>query len=140
MGNLADELADAFSDSGAEDEDGGDDASQSDGTPSATQQLPLTKVGSEERVSRTEAELLSAGQQGHKRNVSVYDGSEYGSESDLETPGMPLSLLSKIDAINSLARRGTEDYGGPNENAFYRLTDGLRDLGSQSGVEGGASR
>lgn len=80
------------------------------------------------------------GRRGHKRVGSVYDGSEYGSDSDLESPGMPTSLVAKIDAVESLARRGTEDNGGPADGVCGRLVEGLRDLGSQSGVEGGASR
>lgn len=80
------------------------------------------------------------GRRGHKRVGSVYDGSEYGSDSDLESPGMPTSLVAKIDAVESLARRGTEDNGGPTDGVCKRLVDELRDLGSQSGVEGGASR
>ncbi|OAA64555.1 hypothetical protein SPI_03202 [Niveomyces insectorum RCEF 264] len=74
------------------------------------------------------------------RAGSVYDGSEYGSDSDLDSPGMPPSLVAKIDAVESLARRGTEENGGPTDGVCRRLTEGLRDLGSQSGVEGGASR
>jgi hypothetical protein len=70
----------------------------------------------------------------------VYDGSEYGSESDLESPGMPPSLVAKMDAVESLARRGTENTGGPGDGVFKRVIEGLRDLGSQSGVEGSTTR
>ncbi|CAK7208226.1 hypothetical protein SCUCBS95973_000031 [Sporothrix curviconia] len=80
------------------------------------------------------------GRRGHKRVGSVYDGSEYGSDSDLESPGMPTSLVAKIDAVESLARRGTEDNGSTTDGVCKRLVEELRDLGSQSGVEGGASR
>jgi hypothetical protein len=83
---------------------------------------------------------LSPGKKSHRRQGSAYDGSEYGSESDLDLPGIPSSLVAKIDAVDSLARRGTEDYGGPENNVFHRVTDGLKDLGSQSSVEGSASR
>ncbi|CAK7264103.1 hypothetical protein SEPCBS119000_000828 [Sporothrix epigloea] len=82
----------------------------------------------------------SGGRRGHKRIDSVYDGSEYGSDSDLESSGMPMSLVAKIDAVESLARRGTEDNGSPADGVCKRLVEELRDLGSQSTVEGGASR
>ncbi|KAK3373725.1 hypothetical protein B0T24DRAFT_553266 [Lasiosphaeria ovina] len=77
---------------------------------------------------------------GHRRAPSEYDGSEYGSESDLESPGMPPKLVEKMGEVESLARRGTESNGSSTDGVFQRVTDGLRDLGSQSGVEGGATR
>lgn len=78
---------------------------------------------------------------GHHRRVgSEYDGSEYGSESDLETAGIPPRLLERMDEVESLARRGTENNGSAADGAFKRVTEGLRDLGSQAGVEGGATR
>ncbi|KJR80358.1 uncharacterized protein SPSK_05266 [Sporothrix schenckii 1099-18] len=97
----------------------------------ASLSLPSTHGGSAQGGSS---------RRGHKRVGSVYDGSEYGSDSDLESPGMPTSLVAKMDAVESLARRGTEDNGGPTDGVCKRLVDELRDLGSQSGVEGGASR
>ena len=77
---------------------------------------------------------------GHRRKGSEYDGSEYGSESDLESPGMPPKLVEKIDEVESLARRGAENNGSASDGAIKRVTDSLRDLGSQAGVEGGATR
>jgi hypothetical protein len=77
---------------------------------------------------------------GHRRAGSEYDGSEFGSESDLESPGMPPRLVEKIDEVESLARRGTEKNGSAADGTFQRVTEGLRDLGSQAGVEGGATR
>jgi hypothetical protein len=53
---------------------------------------------------------------------------------------MPPKLVEKIDEVESLARRGAENNGSPADGAFKRLTDSLRDLGSQGGIEGGASR
>ncbi len=76
----------------------------------------------------------------HRRAGSEYDGSEYGSDSDLDSPGMPPSLVAKIDAVESLARRGTESNGGPTDGVFKRVTENLKDLGSQSGVESSATR
>jgi hypothetical protein len=53
---------------------------------------------------------------------------------------MPVSLVAKLDGIESLARRGTETNGSPADGVFQRVTDHLRELGSQSGVEGSATR
>ena len=77
---------------------------------------------------------------GHRRMGSEYDGSEYGSETDLESPGMPYRLVEKIDEVESLARRGAENNGSAADGAVKRVTDSLRDLGSQAGIEGGATR
>ncbi|KAL2021462.1 hypothetical protein VTK56DRAFT_7095 [Thermocarpiscus australiensis] len=77
---------------------------------------------------------------GHRRAGSEYDGSEYGSESDLESTGMPPRLVEKMDEVESLARRGAENNGSAADGTFKRVTEGLRDLGSQSGIEGGATR
>lgn len=152
LGNLADELADAFSDSGEEGEYYEDD----NGTPNISVEEADGRDGAE--VTRdsgvdvaslaeagTKAKNLNLGppplaQRGHRRTGSEYDGSEYGSESDLDSPGMLPSLVAKMDAVESLARRGTESNGGPTDGVFHRVTEGLRDLGSQAGVEGSATR
>jgi hypothetical protein len=76
----------------------------------------------------------------HQRRPSDYDGSDYGGGSDLDSPGMPPGLVSRIDLVESLARRGTESTGGDQDNVVKRLVDGLKELGGQSGVEGGATR
>lgn len=152
LGNLADELADALSDGEDEFYDGADG-------PSAPDIAVDTTEGDEERqegVRDSGVELASPQERknkhlsltlppatngrGHRRKGSQYDGSEYGSESDLDSPGMPSSLVAKIDAVESLARRGTENNGGPTDGVFQRVTDGLRDLSSQSNVESNTSR
>ncbi|KAI1391302.1 uncharacterized protein F4822DRAFT_396260 [Hypoxylon trugodes] len=154
LGNLADELADALSGSGEDEdyyEDGegpsrlksdqiGDDGRQ------ATEGIRDSGVDVQSqsdqhgRTKSTNLGIPSPPARGHRRTGSAYDGSEYGSESDLDSPGMPPSLVAKIDAVESLARRGTESNGGPTDGVFQRLTEGLRDLGSQSGVEGSTTR
>ncbi|SPJ85526.1 uncharacterized protein FTOL_11307 [Fusarium torulosum] len=152
MGNLADELADAFSDSGDEGDytdgdansdmfrpegetQGHEEADEMDDTE--TTSSPTKKDA--ERAKAVNLTLLSPRRK-HQRQTSNYDGSEYGSESDLDSPGMPPGLVSKMDAVESLARRGTENYGGPADDVFKRVTNALRDLGSQSSVEASASR
>ena len=154
LGNLADELADAFSD---EEDDGYYD---NDGSaPDASFDLPhreteQTKdairdsgvdVGSPANTSPRQTRnaslsLPSPNGRGHRRAGSDYDGSEYGSGSELDSAGMPPKLLEKMAAVESLARRGAENNGSATDGTFQRVTDGLRDLGSQSGVEGGATR
>ncbi|GJN81147.1 hypothetical protein PLIIFM63780_004679 [Purpureocillium lilacinum] len=162
MGNLADELADAFTDSedGEDDEAGNDEkeglprhgetGENTDGQPN-----PVDAAATERPKGTTTggSSVGDGGAQGkdgtlgipspykrvHQRKGSEYDGSEYGSESDLDAAGMPPTLIAKIDAVESLARRGTGSFGGPADDVLQRVTDGLRDLGSQSTVEGSAS-
>ncbi|KAF6813415.1 hypothetical protein CSOJ01_04599 [Colletotrichum sojae] len=152
LGNLADELADAFSDSGDEGEYYEDD----NGAPNISVEEADGRAGAEEtrdsgvdvasvgdvggRTKNLNLGPPSPPRRGHRRTGSEYDGSEYGSESDLDSPGMLPSLVAKIDAVESLARRGTESNGGPTDGVFARVTESLRDLGSQAGVEGSATR
>ncbi|KAI3536561.1 hypothetical protein CABS03_06812 [Colletotrichum abscissum] len=156
LGNLADELADAFSDSGDEgeyyEEETNNDENNGSGTPNIN-----VEEATFEGIRDSGVDVASLGeaggkgknfnlgpppaaQRGHRRSGSEYDGSEYGSESDLDSPGMLPSLVAKMDAVESLARRGTESNGGPTDGVFSRVTEGLRDLGSQAGVEGSATR
>lgn len=152
LGNLADELA-AFSD-----EDDDDYYGNEGGPPDISFELQEDEDAQEGKDTvrdsgvdvesppalaarqngRESLSLPSPAHRGHRRATSDYDGSEYGSEGDLESPGMPPKLVEKIAEVESLARRGTET--SPSDGALKRVTDGLRDLGSQSGVEGGASR
>ncbi|CAF3503256.1 hypothetical protein SNK03_002185 [Fusarium graminearum] len=152
MGNLADELADAFSDSGDEGDFTDGDANSEMLGPGGdahgpeyademedTEGTSSPKKQEADRARVANLTLLSPRRK-HQRQTSNYDGSEYGSESDLDSPGMPPGLVSKMDAVESLARRGTENYGGPADDVFKRVTNALRDLGSQSSVEASASR
>ncbi|TPX15119.1 uncharacterized protein E0L32_004677 [Thyridium curvatum] len=152
LGNLADELADALS-------DGEDDEYYDDNTGAPDVSFDVQEAGTDgvegQRDSGVDVDpspkhlthsknmslsLPSPNHGRHRRAGSEYDGSEYGSESDLDSPSMPPSLVAKIDAVESLARRGTENNGSQTDGVFTRVTDSLRDLGSQSGVEGGATR
>lgn len=154
LGNLADELA-GFEDDGEDDyyeeEDGiaaAEDMSFADPSERrGDQQVEGMRDSGVELASpssgRKDSNLAPTnGVNGHRRTESRYDGSEYGngSESDLESPGMPPSLIAKIDAVESLARRGTESNGSSADGVVKRVIEGLQDLGSQAGVEGGASR
>ncbi|KAG5990758.1 hypothetical protein E4U52_004307 [Claviceps spartinae] len=152
MGNLADELADAFSDSDEEDESEYERV-QERAFPSQSRQLEsdctndaaggrsgiLSTPKRSQNKGKSQKLLSPHGRD--NRSVAIdYDGSEYGSESDLDCAGIPATLVAKIDGIESLARRGTEKYGGADDDVFQRVTDSLRDLGSQLTVEGNASR
>jgi hypothetical protein len=167
LGNLADELAGAFSDGedddydGYEDEgydqDAADEQMSEVGAPGISLEDTTDQgdqrgqgegvrdsgvdVGSPSgSTSKASLGLPTPNARGHRRKGSEYDGSEYGSESDLESPGMPPNLVVKMDEVESLARRGAENNGSSTDGTFKRVTDGLRDLGSQAGVEGGATR
>ncbi|KAI2781797.1 hypothetical protein F4815DRAFT_75510 [Daldinia loculata] len=152
LGNLADELADALSGSGEEEyyEDGEEHSQfgfdEGDQGQAPTDGIRDSGVDVEsqpdhrEKTRNASLGIPSPPGRGHRRTASAYDGSEYGSESDLESPGMPPSLVARIDAVESLARRGIESNGSSSDAVFQRLTDGLRDLGSQSGVEGSTTR
>ena len=80
----------------------------------------------------------------HQRKPSAmsdYDGSDYGDASDLETvEGISASLEHRLAAIESLARRGTESNGSDEDNIVSRVTESLGYLASQTVVETGASR
>ncbi|KAI2463983.1 hypothetical protein F4781DRAFT_414565 [Annulohypoxylon bovei var. microspora] len=153
LGNLADELADALSGSGDDEEYYEDEGSsrlgfdqKKDNSRDSVDGIRDSGVdvasqsGQHGRTKSTSLGIPSPPGRGHRRTGSAYDGSEYGSESDLDSPGMPPSLVAKIDAVESLARRGTESNGGSTDGVFQRLTDGLKDLGSQSSVEGSTTR
>ncbi|KAK4169151.1 hypothetical protein QBC43DRAFT_308797 [Cladorrhinum sp. PSN259] len=169
LGNLADELAGAFDDDyddydGQEgeydDEEELDGESRGSGAPGITletddEDAQDSKRDGGVRDSGVDVESPQnmiahhrgsltlpspTGKRGHRRKASDYDGSEFGTDSDLESPGMPPRLVEKMDEVESLARRGTEKTGSVMDGTFARVTEGLRDLGSQSGLEGCATR
>lgn len=77
----------------------------------------------------------------HQRHQSLYDGSDYGDDSDLEAnQAISPALEGRMAAIESLARRGMEENGSAADSIIKRVTEQLRDLGSQIGIENGATR
>lgn len=133
LGNLADELAGWEEDEEDEEID--------------LNFQELTVEGGETRDSGVDVDVspaksahLTPPMNGHRRAHSDYDGSDYGGESDLDSPGIPPGLVARMDTVESLARRGTEDSGTERDNVVKRVIEGLKDLGSQSGVESGSSR
>lgn len=77
----------------------------------------------------------------HRRQNSHYDGSEYGDDTDFEDAiGISPSLEARMAAVESLARRGTESNGSDADMIVQRVAESLKDLGSQSGLEQSATR
>ncbi|PGH19206.1 hypothetical protein AJ80_04177 [Polytolypa hystricis UAMH7299] len=76
----------------------------------------------------------------HRRNESMYDGSDYGNDSDFEDQGdLPPSLEVRIAGVEDLLRWST---GGNSSTsgAVESFIDNLRDLGGQSKIETNATR
>jgi hypothetical protein len=76
----------------------------------------------------------------HSRQRSLYDGSDYGSDSDFDNEGISPALEARMAAIESLARRGMEENGSAADQVVTRVTEQLKDLGSQIAIENGATR
>lgn len=159
LGNLADELGEL--EDWDEDEDGvggdyeddsdlaHDDGSQigvavdhdgSVGTATAVRDSGVAMHSSSPAASRLSPQSAVKGRK-HQRQHSLYDGSDYGDDSDLEAnEGISPALESRMAAIESLARRGMEENGSATDGVVKRVTEQLRDLGSQIGIENGATR
>lgn len=76
----------------------------------------------------------------HNRQRSLYDGSDYGSDTDFDNEGISPAMESRMAAVESLARRGMEENGSASDQVIKRVTEQLRDLGSQIAIENGATR
>ncbi|CAL5872925.1 uncharacterized protein PFLUO_LOCUS7194 [Penicillium psychrofluorescens] len=153
LGNLADELADAWEQeeegygyaSGQENGRTGSHQDHSDGEDAYLQSVRDMRTRSPsadlspEHAARSKHR--SAHLRQHRRQESYYDGSDYGNESDLdETSDIPPGLDSQMASIDSLARRGIENNGSDNDLVIQRTVEALRDLGGQSGIENSAMR
>jgi hypothetical protein len=147
LGNLADELADAWDDEEGDEEDGEPDMNfqeageEGEGEP--TRDSGVDVAGSPVETPLKSANLTpptATGGRGHRRQPSEYDGSDYGGDSDMDSPGMPPGLVARMDMVESLARRGTENNGTDRDCVVKRVIEGLKDLGGQSGVEGATTR
>lgn len=150
LGNLADELADAWE----QEEDGYGYASgqesartgsqqmdQSDGEDAYMQSVHNMRSGSPTAGSPARNRLRAPHLRQHRRQESHYDGSDYGNDSDLdETADISPALESQMADIESLARRGVENNGSENDHVIQRTVEALRDLGGQSGIENSAMR
>ncbi|EKD20887.1 uncharacterized protein L3040_000990 [Drepanopeziza brunnea f. sp. 'multigermtubi'] len=149
LGNLADELADAWEEGEEEDDedyepdmnfqevrDEGNGPTRDSGVDVGSSPVQVQPKS----ANLTPPTPTIGGGRRHRRQPSEYDGSDYGGDSDLESPGMPTGLLARMDMVDSLARRGAENNGTDRESVVKRVIDGLKDLGGQSGVEGNATR
>ncbi|KAL2863878.1 uncharacterized protein BJX67DRAFT_362396 [Aspergillus lucknowensis] len=144
LGNLADELADAW-----EDDDGGYGyASGQEAGPSGSQPLvpmgmrtPSPGYSSDRDSLQPPRPKLRNGVNRHRRDESQYDGSDYGNGSDFEeAPDMSPGLENQMAEIEGLARRGLENNGSENDHVIERAVAALQDLGAQSGIENNAMR
>ena len=143
LGNLADELADAWDEDELEEEDEEPDMNfqNTRGEPTRDSGVDVESSSPVETTAKSgNLTPPAAAGRGHRRMRSEYDGSDYGGDSDLESPGIPHGLVARMDQVESLARRGTENNGTEMDGVVKRVVGGLKDLGGQSGVEGGASR
>ncbi|KAF9886827.1 hypothetical protein FE257_011074 [Aspergillus nanangensis] len=160
LGNLADELADAWEDeetgygyaSGQENYQGAADLQHLDQSDAdddyhhphmgGPPRSPTSSTYSPEHTSlQPPKPKIRNGHRNHWRHESHYDGSDYGNDSDFEevadiSPG----LESQMAEIESLARRGIENNGSENDYVIQRAVEALRDLGGQSGIENNAMR
>ncbi|KAJ5630050.1 hypothetical protein N7528_003707 [Penicillium herquei] len=149
LGNLADELADAWE----QDEDGYGYASGQENSRAGSQQMDnsdmedtylesVRDMRSQSPSDSPARNRLRANQiRQHRRQESHYDGSDYGNDSDLEeTADLSPALEAQMADIESLVRRGIENNGSENDHVIKRTVEALRDLGSQSGIENSATR
>ncbi|KAL6233000.1 hypothetical protein BDW75DRAFT_216346 [Aspergillus navahoensis] len=144
LGNLADELADAWED----EENGYGYASGQEAAPMETQPLDrmTTRTPSPGYLSERDSlqpprPKMRNGTHRHRRHESQYDGSDYGHDSDLEeVADMSPALENQIAEIESLARRGLENNGSEHDHVIERAVTALQDLGAQSGIENNAMR
>ncbi len=151
LGNLADELAEAFE----EEEEGepgempeiqyDDTEANGEGGQPAFQgkNISISPSANHQRnLSLNHPKNSIRSNHHHKPSkASQYDGSDYGSDSDPETTsGISPSLEARMSAIESLARRGTEANSNSHDDIIARVSSHLKDLSSQAGVENGTSR
>ncbi|KAL6715730.1 hypothetical protein ACLMJK_006691 [Lecanora helva] len=150
LGNLADELAEAF-DEADEGELGEEVPSNGyDGGEVQEDSQPMSKNGEtisplpkplEERSLSPSGKPSRSKNHHHHRQKPQYDGSDYGDDSDLEpVDGISPALEARLAAIDSLTRQGTDSNGSDSDNDIRRVVEHLKDLGSQSHIENGASR
>ncbi|WEW58725.1 hypothetical protein PRK78_004193 [Emydomyces testavorans] len=79
------------------------------------------------------------GQSRHRRVESLYDGSDYGNDSDFEDPGdISPGLEARMAGIDNLVRWSKADDAS---NQFIdQFISHLRELGGQAGIENSATR
>ena len=156
LGNLADELADAFEEEednddeehGLRDRASGGLYDRAEGKenvhPISSNGVPNGHAISISPVRQDIADFtLSPPKQlsrpRHIRKTSQYDGSDCGDDSDLEVSHSSV-LEVRLATVESLARRDSQAGGGDADEIVQRMADTLKNLGSQAGVENAAAR
>ncbi|EFE44355.1 conserved hypothetical protein [Trichophyton verrucosum HKI 0517] len=86
--------------------------------------------------------MIANNAQRHRRyESSLYDGSEYGPDSDIEEcADISPALEARMAGIEQLVRFGNSEAEHQSNEVMLRVIHGLRDLGGQSEIESGASR
>lgn len=142
-GSLADELGGW---SGDEEEEDMEDDFQGEGEEHTNGTLEVERdsgidVCSSPATLKHLSPSSASPEKGHRRVNTAYDGSEYGSESDLEeTELVSATLEARMASIEAMARRGLEENGTEGDKVVARVTEALRDLGWQSSIETGSTR
>lgn len=169
LGNLADELADAFEDEDEDEEGRGEDNDDEHGFrdtasgslyiraegmrhgqlkenvhPLSSNDVPNGPPISISPVRQNESDLTSSplkqsSRPRHTRKPSQYDRPDCGDDSDLEVSHSPV-LEARLADVDSLARQVIHVSGSDADEIVQRLADCLKDLGSQAGVENAAAR
>lgn len=160
LGNLADELANAWDEDGEGDEDvsgfqeGNEndlvDHMQGQGENNSDYMESTYEGGLRDSQDGSESDRdqlhplkqkTKANSQRHRRQESKYDGSDYGNDSDFEDPGdIPPGLEARMAGIESLVRWSAGEVSSSSDELVNRVIDNLRDLGGQTGIENSASR
>ncbi|KAK2747539.1 hypothetical protein FQN57_002032 [Myotisia sp. PD_48] len=104
-------------------------------TPSSLAPSPMKRQAERLRT-------MGGSNQRHRRNESsLYDGSEYGNDSDFEEPGnLPPSLEARMAGIEQFVRMSASESQDESSQVINRVIAGLRDLGGQGDVESSATR
>src|SRR5947209_5042827 len=77
----------------------------------------------------------------HQKAESIYDGSDYGPDSDNEDTDVPPILAKRIRDIETVTRMSMNtDTLSEDGGVIKRTTNALKDLGPQSNIENGVTR
>ncbi|KAK2829835.1 hypothetical protein FQN49_007212 [Arthroderma sp. PD_2] len=90
---------------------------------------------------RPKSMMMNNAQRHRRYESSLYDGSEYGPDSDIEEcDDISPALEARMAGIEQLVRFGNSEAEKMSNHVIDRVIHGLRDLGGQSEIESGASR
>lgn len=159
IGNLADELAEAWDEEDELELDDGGSPAQSEGPRSPHGEHTKS---SESQFSHRDSVSLDSKQssfssahwkrsldstrkkrslQKHRRKHSPYGISDYSDESDFDDEmSISSSLETQMATIESLVRQGTESGCSETGGVIQRVADKLRDMSSQLSLEDSATR